>query len=134
MRRLYDTWLAEPINHQYTRGGNLKPPSRSLLCEWVKCSWEAIPVEIVQESFLSCAITTATNGSDDDKVQCFKSGQPCEVGRSLLHEETRKIVTASDENDQDPFASDTDKEETEHDEVAIEEDNEEEQEEHESDN
>ena len=31
MRSCYDTWLSEPGCHEYTRGGNLKPPSRSLL-------------------------------------------------------------------------------------------------------
>ena len=33
MRSHYDTWLADPACHEYTRGGNLNAPSRSLLCE-----------------------------------------------------------------------------------------------------
>ena len=36
IRGYYDVWLAEPTAHEYTRGANLKPPSRSLLCQWVK--------------------------------------------------------------------------------------------------
>ena len=36
LRSLYNTWLADPAGHQYTMGGNLKPPSRTLLCQWVK--------------------------------------------------------------------------------------------------
>ena len=35
----YDTW---PSCHKYTKGGNMKPPSRSLLCNWVKSSLDAI--------------------------------------------------------------------------------------------
>ena len=35
----YDTW---PSYHKYTKGGNMKPPSRSLLCNWVKSSLDAI--------------------------------------------------------------------------------------------
>ena len=52
MRRYYDTWLTEPAGHQYTRGGNMKSPSRSMLCEWVKSAWEAVPVQTVKESLL----------------------------------------------------------------------------------
>ena len=33
MREYYDTWLSQPAGHEYTRGGNLKPPCRSLLCQ-----------------------------------------------------------------------------------------------------
>ena len=71
MRRCYDTWLSEPSLHQFTRGGNMKPPSRSLLCNWVKNCWEKVPVEIIKESFISCAITTPLNGSMDNKIHCF---------------------------------------------------------------
>ena len=45
MRSCYDTWLAHPDCHEYTHGGNLKPPARSLICEWVKSSWQVVPVE-----------------------------------------------------------------------------------------
>ena len=65
MRSHYDdTWLADPTHHEYARGGNLKAPSHSLLCDWVKSAWNSsVSVEMVKESFTSCAITTATNGS-----------------------------------------------------------------------
>jgi hypothetical protein len=33
---------------------------------------------------MSCAITTSTSGFDDDKIQCFKPGQPCAAGRIVL--------------------------------------------------
>ena len=127
MHSCYDTWLAHPDCHEYTRGGNLNPPARSLICEWVNSSWQAVPVEMVKESFLSCAITTDTYDRDDHKVHCFKPGQPCGAKRSLLHTETQKLLTASrvNELDHDPFASDTDEEEAEKNEALIEEDEEE---------
>ncbi len=31
LRERYDTWLSEPACHEYTKGGNMKAPSRSLL-------------------------------------------------------------------------------------------------------
>ena len=76
---------------------------------------------MVKESFLSCAITTNTDGSDDRNIHCFKSGQPCEAGRSVLEAETQKLLaTSADELvDNDPFATDTDEEEVESNEVLI---------------
>ena len=77
---------------------------------------------MVKESFVSCAITTSTNGCDDDKIHCFRSSQPCESGRSLLDTETQKLLTAlMDNEDNDPFAWDTDGEGAEMNEVLIDE-------------
>ena len=61
LRSHYDTWLSQPGVHEFTRGGNMKAPSRSLLCEWVKASWAEVSTEIVKASFMSCAITAATS-------------------------------------------------------------------------
>ena len=114
MRRQYDTWIAEPDCHEFTCGGNMKAPSRSLVCEWVKASWAAVSLEMVKDSFLSCAITTSTNGSDDEKIHCFKQGQPCAAGRALLEEETKKLLAQEEPvDDRDLFASDEDDEENE---------------------
>ena len=101
----------------------MKAPSRSLVCEWVKSSWHAVSTEMVRGSFMSCAITTSTTGSDDTKIHCFKPGQPCEAGRSVLEDEMKKSST-SDPDDSDPFASDSDEEEELENELCIEEDDE----------
>ena len=77
-----------PSGHEFTRGENMKPPSRSLLCEWVKASWAAVSVDMVKGSFLSCAITSSLDGKQDCQIHCFKPGQPCAAGRELLAEET----------------------------------------------
>ena len=77
MRKLYDAWIAEPDGHGYTRGGNMKPPSRSRLCEWVKASWAAVSPQMVKELFVSCAITTAMDGSDDDKGLACSTNCKC---------------------------------------------------------
>ena len=108
MRRCYDTWLS---SHEFTKGGNMKPPSRSLLCDWVKACWGAVSTEMVKQSFMSCAITTSTSGSDDDQIHCFKLGQPCEAGKSLLAEEMEKLNLTDVDDEADPFASDEDEEE-----------------------
>ena len=124
VRQSYDTWLADPLQHQYTKGGNLKPPSRSLLCEWIKAAWSLIPEEIIKKSFLSCAIVTNTDGSNDDSIHCFKDGQPCEAGRNELQKEMEKMTAADKDADEDPFASEVDEEETEENEACIDSDDE----------
>ena len=53
---------------------DLKAPSHSLLCEWVKSTWELVSIEMVKDSFLSCAITTAIDGSDNSNIHCFTPG------------------------------------------------------------
>ena len=120
LRQSYDAWLSEPSGHEYTKGGNMKAPSRSLLCEWIKLAWNSIPEETIKNSFLTCAITTNTDGSDDDNIHCFKNGQPCEAGRNELKTAMEKIISARDQEDEDnPFASDIDEEETEENEACI---------------
>ena len=120
LRNKYDTWLSDLSGHEYTKGGNLKPPSRSLLCEWVKASWELIPVETIKKLFISCAITTQTDGRDDDKIHCFKPGQPCAAGKSLLFEQMENLHSSTHEFDcDDPFGSESGDEETEENEACI---------------
>lgn len=122
MRQLYDEWLSDPSQHEFTKGGNMKAPSRALLCEWVKQSWAAVSTDMVRESFVSCAITTSIEGTDDDKIHCFKPGQPCAAGKTLLKEETEKARETPIDDDDDPFASDEDEAEDENNEAIIEND------------
>jgi hypothetical protein len=43
IKELYETWMSDISNHQYTKGGNLKTPSRSIVCEWIRSAWSDIP-------------------------------------------------------------------------------------------
>ena len=70
-----EVWLSEPTANEFTKGGNLKAPSHALMCQWVESAWDA--TESVTKSFLSCAITTSTDGSDNREIHCFKPNQPC---------------------------------------------------------
>lgn len=122
MRECYDTWLSEPSLREYTKGGNPRPPARSLVCNWVKQSWDAIPSSTIKESFVSCAISTSSTGPDIDKIHCLKQGQPCEGGRIVLEEELKRADTMVQEDDRDPFASEEDEDEECINELGIEED------------
>lgn len=63
-------------------------------------------MEIVKESVLLA--TTPLNESMDNKIHCFKTGQPCAEGKDLLAEEMKKLGL---EKIEDPFASDEDEDE-----------------------
>ena len=76
---------------------------------------------MVRKSFVSCAITTSIDGTDDDKIHCFKLDQPCAAGRTLLQQETEKARETPNDDD-DPFASDEDEDENENNEATIEDD------------
>lgn len=98
----------------------MKAPSRSVLCEWIKLAWDSISTDLITNSFLSCAITTAVDGSNDDDIHCFKATQPCAAGRQLLKDEMEKLIAGEAEgNLTDPFASDVDDDEMEENEVCI---------------
>ena len=123
MRGCYDTWLAEPSLREFTKGGNPRPPQRSLVCNWVKRCWDDIPTSTIRESFVSCAISTSSTGPDIDKIHCLKQGQPCEGGRSKLEEELKKadMVQDVEDDDRDPFGSEEDEDEERLNELWIEE-------------
>lgn len=101
----------------------MKAPSRALLCQWVKQCWGEISCETIRDSFKSCGITVATSGVEDELIHCFKEGQPCADGRSMLEEKSRKLLQRLEDgnNDIDPFEEDEeeDEEEAEDNEVMI---------------
>ena len=112
MRSHYDAWFSQPDNYEYTRGGNVRPPSRALLCDWVKSSWQSVSTDMIKNSFKSCAITTPIDGSEDSEFHCFRPQQPCAEGLSLLQQETAKLSQAQSVISGDPFGNDEDEEET----------------------
>ena len=61
---------------------------------------------MVANSFISCAITTPPDGSADNNIHCFKPGEPCEEGRSVLAsaDKMKTFGTDPDTNDDDPFS------------------------------
>ena len=48
---------------------------------------------MVRESFISCAVTCATDGSQDDEITCIKKDQPCSAGREMLKEQLNYMNT-----------------------------------------
>ena len=67
----YDEWLETVGIHQGTDAGNLKPPPRSTIVNWILDSWSELPSKIIRKSFKACALTSATDGSEDKDIHCF---------------------------------------------------------------
>lgn len=89
----YDEWLASTGLMEETACGNLKPPPRKEVVQWIINAWEKLSKEMVRESFISCAVTCATDGSQDDEITCFKKDQPCSAGREMLKEQLNYMNT-----------------------------------------
>ena len=44
----------------------MKQPSISIVCEWVKNSWQRVKSDSIVKSFKKCGISNALDGSEDD--------------------------------------------------------------------
>ena len=67
LRKEWYEWMCQG-GASLTAAGNLKRAKLSDVCEWVKCSWDAIPDQIIFNSFKKCAISNMLDGSEDDMV------------------------------------------------------------------
>jgi hypothetical protein len=88
---MYEEWISSG-NMTYTAGGNLKPPSRLLVCEWVMKAWDSISREYIEKSFKTCAISNATDGSEDDEILCLRPNEPCYCVREDINSLTAEKI------------------------------------------
>ena len=96
--------MAEVV-HQYTEAGNMKPPPRKKIVQWILESWAALSKEMIVESFKSCSLNLANDRSEDERIHCFKPTEPCHAGRQQL----KSQLSVLDERNRDnPFENITD--------------------------
>ena len=98
----YDEWLEAVGIHQETDGGNLKPPSRRTIANWILGSWNQLSSETISKSLKACALTSAIHGSEDNNIHCLKEGQPCHSGLSMLAQQ----IELANQTEDNPFRSD----------------------------
>ena len=90
IREKYEDWMAGSQNKDYTAargncpGGNLKSPKKELIVDWVVEAWKSLSETLIQDSFTSCALTTAADGTEDELIHCLKIGEPCRSAWDLL--------------------------------------------------
>ena len=66
IRVLWSNWIADDSEHVLTKGGRLKKPSITLICNWVLQAWQEIDPIIIVKAFKKCCISNALDGSEDD--------------------------------------------------------------------
>ena len=52
----------------YTPSGKKRAPSKEMVLWWIDQAWREIPVELITRSFVSCGISNALDGTEDDAV------------------------------------------------------------------
>ena len=68
-------------------------------------AWDKLDKDLIIKSFKVCGQTVNPDGSEDDRILCFREGQPCAAGREALaqlrqqDEENRR--TAEEEEDEE---------------------------------
>lgn len=67
-----------------TAYGNPKPPPIDEYLNWILEAWNAVSVETIEKSFKVCGITNAIDGSEDDKIYCFKENGEVPIGKEML--------------------------------------------------
>uniref|UniRef100_H3AXG2 HTH CENPB-type domain-containing protein n=1 Tax=Latimeria chalumnae TaxID=7897 RepID=H3AXG2_LATCH len=67
LREIWTEWMCSG-SAALTKGGNLKKPDTSLICKWVKDTWESVPDKMNHCSFLKCGINNTMDGSQDAAI------------------------------------------------------------------
>ena len=62
MTKLYDQWFCEGV-HQFTEGGNMKPPSKKRIIKWVLDIWSQLSKENIK-SFKCCGLNLTNDGTE----------------------------------------------------------------------
>ena len=52
----------------YTPSGKKRAPSKELVLQWIHKAWQEIPADLVANSFKSCGISNAMDGTEDEAV------------------------------------------------------------------
>ena len=111
---LYEAWVQneahKPANK--TKGGNCRPPSKFLLCSWVVKSWKALSADIIIKSFKLCALTTKSNGTEDNMINAVKKLE-------LLPTLQERRKTAAVMNIEDEVESSDDEEVVEDEDIVV---------------
>ena len=89
-RDLYEQWM-DAGEKTYTKAGNMRAPSKLQVVNWVTEAWNSLSEQMIQDSFKTCAVTNALDGSEDHMIEVLKEGKICadkaeqvrELGRTL---------------------------------------------------
>ena len=75
----HEEWMANG-QHTFTLAGNMRPPPRREIVQWILEAWNDLDKDIIVNSVKSCALTPAVDSSEDELIHCLKPSQPCHSG------------------------------------------------------
>lgn len=123
-KELYRQWM-DTGEKTYTRGGNVRAPSKLQCLEWVKKAWEDIDVDVIKNSFKYCGISVKLDGSEDNVIHCIKDNGVAPQAREDIQKETAALLASKDNEDEneDPFKDiEEDEDELQQNEMVLDED------------
>ncbi|KAH7722482.1 pogo transposable element with KRAB domain-like protein [Aphelenchoides avenae] len=91
IRRSYDAWMAGDAR-EVTAGGNPKAPDMQVYLKWVVNAWNSLPPELIEQSFKTCGLTNALDGSEDDQIHCFKPTGPVPEELEMLKQKRQEAA------------------------------------------
>ena len=91
----------------YTPAGNMRPPMKLQVLQWVKLAWDAVSEE---RSFRVCGITVNPDGSEDSEVSCLKEGGVAHEACQEIEQRTATLEQGELEDSDDPFAGEDEEE------------------------
>lgn len=74
----YDEWMATGA-HECTASGRWRAPPLEEILKWIREAWFHVSDHQIQNSFLHCGISNATDGSEDNKIVSLRGESTAEV-------------------------------------------------------
>ena len=91
-REKYDDWIATG-EKSLTPAGNLRPPSKAIVVDWVKSAWQSVSSDVIRKSFRVTGISLKTDGSEDSEIRCIQMDGVASEARDLIAREIELLTT-----------------------------------------
>ena len=69
----------------------MRAPTRLGVVKWVIESWDSLKEDLIRDSFKTCAVTNALDGSEDDLIGILKKDKICEDKLEQVREYGRRL-------------------------------------------
>ncbi|CAI7930352.1 unnamed protein product [Closterium sp. NIES-54] len=90
---LYVVFKRKTIPKVKVPRGNLKKPPAELVLKWIDEAWADAPEEMVRKAFLTCGISNAEDGSQDNLILAhMRDSGEVEVLEDVMEEEQDELV------------------------------------------
>jgi hypothetical protein len=92
---IYEDWLING-NHTLTKGGNLRKPTVTNLCQWILQAWEDLNPNTIIRGFKKCSISNSLDGTEDDMLWA-----PIEDENETIEEITIEVSDLEEDSNSD---------------------------------